>query len=106
MMGMDSKDAFFQRFPKGCPSCGGLKRFITFTELEKPILAFNPLWALASSKGKKGYFAECQACHEAWVWQDELETWINTREVRKGTKRKVVTETDRRDKDLDIGKVY
>jgi len=39
------------------------------------------------------YFAECQACHEAWLWRPESETWVNTREVQKHKRARSVTRT-------------
>lgn len=62
-----------------------------------PRLAFRGL-ASAGSLGailgaKSTYFAECQACHEAWVWRPESENWVNTREVQKRKRARGVTST-------------
>lgn len=37
------------------------------------------------------YFAECQGCHEAWLWRPESETWVDTREVQKHKRARGVT---------------
>jgi len=105
------EDAFFQRFPEGCPDCGGPKRYVVFSTLEKPSKAFSLvmggwLWALASSKGSKAHFAECQRCHESWVWQEATEAWLNTREVQRSRKRRAVTGRRPKRPDEDIGKLY
>ncbi len=106
---VNPKEAFSQRYPKGCPNCGGPKRFIVFTELvkrPKGIAAIHPIAAITAMAGREGaHFAECQACHESWVWQEASESWINTNEVLRGKKARGVT--GRRESEEDkIGKIY
>jgi hypothetical protein len=97
-------EIFFKQFPKGCPNCGAAKKWITFPEIRVP-RSLRKAAAISSGKAKKGdegrgnsvlgsiskivtlhvddikRFAECAMCHEAWVWQDEAERWINAGEV-------------------------
>jgi hypothetical protein len=112
---MDPKESFFSQFPKGCPGCGGPKRHITFTSLvkrPKGLLAVHPTLAMIGlAAGGSSHFAECEACHEAFVWQEEHRRWVNADEVRKGARRRVTTERDsvkrqRKDEQIDIGKLY
>lgn len=28
------------------------------------------------AEGRPAHFAECQVCHEAWVWKRETEIWV------------------------------
>ena len=48
-------------------------------------------------------FAECQACHESWVWIPDSRKWVDSRSVQKGTKRRAKTVEEPGD---DIGKMY
>ena len=106
---MDPKKSFFSQFPKGCPSCGGPRRYITFNTLAKrarrPILSPGVMIVGGSS-----YFAECEACRDAFVWLEDTRRWVNANEVRKGSRHKATTEKDgegdRKGEEIDIGKIY
>lgn len=92
---MNPKHAFFKQFPKGCPNCGARRRFIVVGEPSEVEEA--PYWdrirrTLWPGPIRIVCFAECQRCHEAWSWQDESKTWINTREMREYARAKAVTE--------------
>ena len=112
---MTPKEAFYQQFPKGCPSCSGPKRYITFTDLvkrPKGLLNIHPALAgVGMATSESSHFAECEACHEAFVWLKDSETWVNANQVRKGGTKKARTgkssDKDRgRDSVIDIGKLY
>jgi hypothetical protein len=50
-------------------------------------------------------FAECQACHESWVWVSDAHKWVDAKEIQKGVRRKAKTEDSEEAKD-EIGKIY
>jgi hypothetical protein len=50
-------------------------------------------------------FAECQVCHESWVWVPDAHKWVDASAVQKGSKRKASTEHPADAKD-EIGKIY
>lgn len=62
-----------------------------------PGLAVRGLASIGSLGGILGaqstYFAECQACHEAWLWRPESETWVDTKGIEKRKRARGVTHT-------------
>ena len=75
-------------------------------------MSFNALVKRPRMLKASGYafFAECEACHEAFVWSDDARMWVNAKEVGKGGRHRAITESEgernRRDGEIDIGKVY
>ena len=60
--------------------------------------------------GGSSYFAECEACFNAFVWLEDTRRWVNANEVGKGSRYKATTENDgkkdRKDEEIDIGRIY
>jgi len=94
-----------ESFPKRCPSCGRPRRFISFIKLShSQELSFVFLPVVDRRFHRAGpLFAECQACHESWVWVPDASEWIDSRQVQKGARRKATTSEE---EDNRIGKVY
>ena len=124
-MSKELKDRFFQQYPKGCPNCQGPKRFITVRELSGSFGRGGPENGGSSSKnisragtivptlylltrGKHAFFAECERCNEAWVWREKTGEWVNTREIQKLRRAKVVTPERGEDHSQEdrIGRLY
>ncbi len=112
---MTEKETFFKQFPNGCPSCGGPRRRMTFTSLvKKPrgFLASIPwLSMMGMAGGEHSHFAECEISHEAFVYQQHSNRWVNADKVRKSRRLKGKTTKgqgrahDKKD-EFDIGRVY
>lgn len=117
-MRREPMERFAERFPRGCSNCGASKSSIVVQELVGPYSGRRHLAVLASGVdlqrqrlgprlavrglasavslggilgAQSTYFAECQACHEAWLWRPESETWVNTGEVQKRKRARGVT---------------
>ena len=94
-------------FPSKCPKCGRPRRFISFIRLSHSELmpfAWIPLVEKRFGKASP-LFAECQACHEGWVWVEDTGQWVNVEQMRGSSKRR--SKTGRvQEADDRIGKVY
>jgi hypothetical protein len=51
-------------------------------------------------------FAECQACHESWVWVPDSHKWVDARGVQKGGRRKARTDEPGEEGEDEIGRIY
>jgi hypothetical protein len=94
-------------FPKKCPECGRPRRFISFIRLShSELMPFAWIPLVDKRLGKTGpLFAECQACHEGWVWAQDKGQWIKVEQIRRASKGRLKTGKVEGAKDR-IGKVY
>lgn len=95
--------------PEGCPGCGRPNRFICFTHLSR---GDHWYYRTTTTRTKqKALFAECLACHEAWVWYEDMGNWQSVRDVQKVRKARSTIRTkparpvEETDRDR-IGKIY